>query len=40
MDIFALEEEYLGGLYISERLKLIIEAEPLTGVGFEDWYAS
>ena len=40
VDIFALEEKHLGGLYISERLKLIIEAEPLTGVGFEDWYAS
>lgn len=40
VDIFALEEEYLGGLYISERLKLIIEAENLAGVGFEDWYAS
>ncbi len=40
VDIFALGEDYLNGLYISEQLKLVIEAEKLTGVGFEDWYAS
>ncbi len=39
MDLYTIEGNS-SDVFISERLKKIIEQEHFTGVGFNDWYAS